>query len=57
MKPEITKTNQQEPNIESQGREALIFGAALKTRCGYRLLKMIRERNKNDCKTDKNSKL
>ena len=46
MKPEITKTNQQEPNIESQGREALIFGAALKTRCGYRLLKMIRERDK-----------
>ena len=57
MKPEITKTNQQEPNIGSQDSEALIFGTALKTRCGYRLLKMIRERKKNDSKTDKRSKL
>ena len=57
MKPEITKTNQQEPNIGSQDSEALIFGTALKTRCGYRLLKMIRERNKNDSKTNKRSKL
>ena len=57
MKPEITKTNQQEPNIGSQGSEALIFGTALKTRCGYRLLKMNRERNKNDSKTNKRSKL
>ena len=57
MKPEITKTNQQEPNIASQGSEALIFGIALKTICDYRLLKMIRERNKNVSKTDKRSKL
>lgn len=46
MKPDITKTNQQEPNIGSQDSEALIFGTALKTRCGYRLLKMTRERKK-----------
>ena len=57
MKPEITKTNQQDPNIGSQDSEALLFGAALKTRCGYHLLKMIRERNKNDSKTNKRSKL
>ena len=57
MKPEITKTNRLQPNIGSQDYEALLFGAALKTRCGYRLLKMIRERNENDFKTDKNFKL
>ena len=57
MKPEITKTNQQEPNIGSQDFEALLFGAALKTRYGYRLLKIIHERNKNDSKTTKTSKL
>ena len=56
MKPEITKTNQQELNTGIHNFEALLFGAALKTRCGYRLLKMIRERNKNDSKTNKNLK-
>ena len=56
MKTEITKANQREPKSGSQDYEALLFGAALKTRCGYRLLKIIRERDKNNFKTDKNLK-
>ena len=51
MKTETTDSTL--PEAKAREFEKLLFGAALKIRCGYRLLKMIREREKHNSNIEK----
>ena len=53
MKDKTTETNRKKTDTNIDEFEALLFGAALKTRCGYRLVKMLREENRNNLKNKK----
>ena len=53
MKDKKNNSIRRQPDTSIDEFEALLFGAALKTRCGYRLLKMLREQNRTDLKNKK----